>query len=209
MGRIIGRILRRIGRFIHGFFSIGISLRAVLVLLVLVGGGMYFWTYNSMLKQVGGKEDYDEAMRYIEIKDLLDERFIDPVDRKAMGESAAAAMVSGLGDSWSYFMTADEYRETAGRMVTFEYTLLAGVNDAPADAAELGKLSRRHHAKINLIPFNETDSRFRRPERRVIEAFAAEVERNGGHVTVRRERGGGENAACGQLRRAGAGTAHF
>jgi len=101
---------------------------------------------------------------------------------------------------------ADEYRETAGRMVTFEYTLLAGVNDSPADAAELGKLSRRHHAKVNLIPFNETDSRFRRPERRVIEAFAAEVERNGGHVTVRRERGGGENAACGQLRRASGGA---
>ena len=110
MGRILGRILRRIGRFIHGFFSIGISLRAVVILLVLVGGGMYYWTYNSMIKLVGGKEDFDEAMRYIEIKDLLDEKFIDPVDRVAMGQSAAAAMVSGLGDNWSYFMTADEYR---------------------------------------------------------------------------------------------------
>ena len=63
-----------------------------------------------MLKQVGGKDDYDEAMRYIEIKDLLDERFIDPVDRKTMGDTAAAAMVADLGDGWSYFMTADEYR---------------------------------------------------------------------------------------------------
>ena len=77
MGRILGRVLRRIGRFIHGFFSIGISLRAVVILLVLVGGGMYYWTYNSMLKRVGGKEDFDEAMRYIEIKDLLDEKFIE------------------------------------------------------------------------------------------------------------------------------------
>ena len=110
MGRIVSRILRRIGRFIHGFFSIGISLRAVVILLILVGTGIYFWTYNSMLKLVGGKEDFDEAMRYIEIKDLLDEKFIDPVDRVAMGQSAAAAMVSGLGDNWSYFMTADEYR---------------------------------------------------------------------------------------------------
>ena len=110
MGRIVSRILRRIGRFIHGFFSIGISLRAVVILLILVGSGMYFWTYNSMLKLVGGKDDFDEAMRYIEIKDLLDEKFIDPVDRVAMGQSAAAAMVAGLGDSWSYFMTADEYR---------------------------------------------------------------------------------------------------
>ena len=110
MGKIVNRILRRIGRFIHGFFSIGISLRAVVVLLVLVGGGMYYWTYNSMIKKVGGKEDFDEAMRYIEIKDLLDKKFIDPVDRVSMGQSAAAAMVSGLGDNWSYFMTPDEYR---------------------------------------------------------------------------------------------------
>ena len=91
MGRILGRILRRVGQFIHGFFSIGISLRAVVILLALVGGGMYYWTYNSMLKRVGGKEDFDEAMRYIEIKDLLDEKFIDPVDRVSMGQSAAAA----------------------------------------------------------------------------------------------------------------------
>ena len=110
MSKIIGRLLRRVGRFIHGFFSIGISLRAVVILLALVGGGVYFWTYNSMIKQVGGKDDYDEAMRYIEIKDILDEKFIDPVDRAAMGQSAAAAMVAGLGDNWSYFMTADEYR---------------------------------------------------------------------------------------------------
>ena len=110
MGRIFGKLLRRIGRFIHGFFSIGISLRAVLILLALVGGGIYFWTYNSMLRQVGGREDFEEAQRYIAIKDLLEEKFIDPVDRKSMGQSAAAAMVSGLGDSWSYYMTADEYR---------------------------------------------------------------------------------------------------
>ena len=110
MGKIIGRILRRIGRFIHGFFNIGISLRAVVILLVLVAGGMYYYTYNSMLKRVGGREDFDEAMRYIEIKDLLDEKFIDPVDRNSLGQSAAAAMVSDLGDNWSYFMTADEYR---------------------------------------------------------------------------------------------------
>ncbi len=110
MGKIFNRVLRRIGHFIHGFFNIGISLRAVVILLALVGCGTYFWTYNSMLRQVGGREDYDEAMRYIEIKDLLDEKFIDPVDRQSMGQSAAAAMVAGLGDSWSYYMTDDEYR---------------------------------------------------------------------------------------------------
>lgn len=110
MGKIIRRYLRRIGRFIWGVLNLGVSLKVVILLLILVGGGTYYLTHHSMLKAVGGEEDYEEAMRYIEIKDLLDEQFIDPVDRKVMGENAAAAMVSGLGDGWSYYMTEDEYR---------------------------------------------------------------------------------------------------
>ena len=110
MGKIVRRFFRRIGRFIWGVLNLGVSLKVVILLLVLVGGGVYFFTYNGLIKAVGGKEDYDEAMRYIEIKDLLDKEFIDPVDRKALGQSAAAAMVSGLGDGWSYYMTEDEYR---------------------------------------------------------------------------------------------------
>ena len=110
MKRILLRLFERIWFFITGLLNIGISLKVVLLLIALAIGGTYAWVHSSMLKAVGGKEDYEEAMRYIAIKDLLDERFIDPVDRKTMGESAAAAMVSGLGDSWSYFMTADEFR---------------------------------------------------------------------------------------------------
>lgn len=110
MKRILLRLLRRILMFFHRLFNIGVSLKVVVFLLALVGGGVYFYTYNSMLKQVGGKDDFDEAMRYIEIKDILEDQFIDSVDRKAMGDSAAAAMVSGLGDGWSYYMTADEFR---------------------------------------------------------------------------------------------------
>ena len=95
----------------------------------------------------------------------------------------------------------DDYRETTGRMPTFEYTLLDGVNDSLTDAAELGRLSRRHHAKINLIPYNPTGSEFRRPSRERIRDFARAVERSGGKVTVRKERGSEGTAACGQLRR--------
>ena len=110
MGKILHRLLERIWFFVTGFLNISISLKAVILLLALAIGGTYSWVRSDMLKAVGGKEDYEEAMRYIEIKDLLDERFIDAVDRRSIGENAAAAMVSGLGDSWSYFMTADEYR---------------------------------------------------------------------------------------------------
>ncbi len=110
MGNLFRRLFRRIGRIIVGFFNIGIQLKYVILLLALLCTGVYALTYTKMLRQVGGKDDYDEAMRYVEIKDLLDENFIDPVNRKSMGDSAAAAMVAGLGDAWSYYMTADEFR---------------------------------------------------------------------------------------------------
>ena len=95
---------------------------------------------------------------------------------------------------------ADEYREECGRMVTLEYTLLEGINDSLDAAAKLGRMSKEHHAKINLIPYNQTDRGFRRPSSAVIRQFMAEVEKAGGSVTCRKERGGSTDAACGQLR---------
>ncbi len=110
MGKLFQRFLERVWFFVTGLLNIGISLKVVLLLLALSIGGTYAWVHSDMLKAVGGKEDYEEAMRYIEIKDLLDEKYIDAVDRKTMGDNASAAMVSGLGDAWSYFMSSDEYR---------------------------------------------------------------------------------------------------
>ena len=96
---------------------------------------------------------------------------------------------------------ADRYLETAGRMVTIEYTLLAGVNDSHEAAVKLARLARTHHAKVNLIPYNATGSRFQRPARETIEAFEKTIFDAGAHVTLRTERGSESSAACGQLRR--------
>ena len=95
---------------------------------------------------------------------------------------------------------ADRYLETAGRMVTIEYTLLAGINDSREAAVKLARLARAHHAKVNLIPYNATDSQFQRPSRQVIETFEKTVFDAGAHVTLRTERGSDSSAACGQLR---------
>lgn len=95
---------------------------------------------------------------------------------------------------------ADYYREHAGRMVTFEYTMLAGVNDSVQDAEALALLAKKHHAKINLIAYNPTSNAFKRPQDTVIEAFFRKVESIYRNVTMRRERGGSSEAACGQLR---------
>ena len=107
---ILLRILAPIGRAIKRIFNIGIPLKIMLILLILAVGGVYGWTSSSMMRAMGGKSDYNEAKRYIQIKDIVEDNFIDTVNRSAMGNSAAAAMISGLGDQWSSFMSADEYR---------------------------------------------------------------------------------------------------
>lgn len=95
---------------------------------------------------------------------------------------------------------ADEYRERSGRLVTLEYTLLAGINDSDFHAETLGRLAFKHHAKVNLIPYNSTGTEYRRPSRERIEIFERKVAAAGASVTRRVERGSRKNAACGQLR---------
>ena len=95
---------------------------------------------------------------------------------------------------------ADLCRRENGRDYTLEYTLIAGVNDDPEQARQLGEIAYEHHAKVNLIPYNATDGEFRRPPERTIRAFEAAVAATGARVTRRVERGGTSSAACGQLR---------
>ena len=102
--------MANLGNFFSAFFNIGLRLKFIVPFCILLGFGTYALTYKSMLDKIGGKEDFNEAMRYIEIKDIVEDNFIDHVDRKAMGNAAAAAMVAGLGDQWSSFMSEAEYR---------------------------------------------------------------------------------------------------
>ena len=104
------RLLSAIAQFFSAIFNIRIKLKFVLIAFILIISGAVAYTYYTMLNNVGGKEDYAEAMRYIEIKDVIDENFIDAVDRKSLGDYAAAAMVSGLNDPWSKYMSSDEYK---------------------------------------------------------------------------------------------------
>ena len=107
---LLKNLLFSLGRGLHRLFSLRLSLRIVAILLVVGIGGTWMLTSANMKKDVGGDEDYEEALRYIEIKDLVEANYINPVDRSKLGESAAAAMVSSLGDRWSSYMTADEYK---------------------------------------------------------------------------------------------------
>ncbi len=108
--RLGARILQALLRFISAILNIPVRLKFVILTLVLACGGVYWYTHRSMLDAVGGKNEYDEAMRYIEIKNVVDKRFIDPVDRNTLGDNAAAAIIAGLGDKWSYYMSPNEYK---------------------------------------------------------------------------------------------------
>jgi 23S rRNA (adenine2503-C2)-methyltransferase len=92
------------------------------------------------------------------------------------------------------------YPLPATRRLTFEYVLLAGVNDQSDDARRLTKLVRGIACKINLIPFNEfPGSSFRRPSESDILSFQAIVRQAGLGVFVRKSRGRDVLGACGQL----------
>jgi 23S rRNA (adenine2503-C2)-methyltransferase len=92
------------------------------------------------------------------------------------------------------------------RRVTFEYVLLAGVNDTLADAARLARLLRGFPCKVNLIPWNPHPlSAYQRPAPEVIERFQNEVKRLGLPAYLRTPRGDDIDAACGQLANRGPG----
>jgi len=92
------------------------------------------------------------------------------------------------------------YGEKTGRRVSYEWVLLAGVNDTERDAKELGRLLRRKLAHVNLIPFNPVeDTPYKAPNRASIRRFKELVEGQGLNVTVRDTRGREADAACGQL----------
>lgn len=94
------------------------------------------------------------------------------------------------------------YFEKTGRRVSFEYALIADVNDRDEDAAELTELLRGFPCHVNLIPVNPvTETGYKRPPREACVAFQKKLEKNGINVTIRRELGRDIDGSCGQLRR--------
>lgn len=94
-----------------------------------------------------------------------------------------------------------DYTETTGRRITFEYTMVNGVNDSDEDAHRLSKLLQGMLCHVNLIPLNRVaESGFDTVSRKRAEEFRHLLEREGVVATVRRELGADIDAACGQLR---------
>jgi 23S rRNA (adenine2503-C2)-methyltransferase len=93
------------------------------------------------------------------------------------------------------------YQGQKDRMITFEYILIAGVNDSLEQTQPLGALARHLRAKVNLIPYNIVEGLpWKRPSEEVCEAFLDALEKQKTPATLRREKGHDIDAACGQLR---------
>ncbi|VYT75888.1 23S rRNA (adenine(2503)-C(2))-methyltransferase RlmN [Clostridium tertium] len=96
----------------------------------------------------------------------------------------------------------DYYFNKTGRRISFEYSLVSGINDSKEHAKSLAKLLKGRQCHVNLIPVNEIkENTLKRPSKKTIDDFEKIVSDHGLDVTVRKEMGNDINAACGQLRR--------
>ncbi len=119
----------------------------------------------------------------------------DEIRRKIMPVAHSYDIGSVLGACDRYFLAT-------GRRITFEYSLISGVNDSDECAKELAKLLSGRNCHVNLIPVNPVKERdFRRATAERTGRFKKILEKNRINATIRREMGSDIDAACGQLRR--------
>ena len=110
-----------------------------------------------------------------------------------------------VADVWTIRETLDacrSYFEKTGRRMSYEYSLVRGVNDSEKEAKELAALLKGQNCHVNLIPVNPIEERdFRAPEPARALAFKNLLEKYGINATIRRKMGADIDSACGQLRR--------
>ena len=94
------------------------------------------------------------------------------------------------------------YFKQTGRRISFEYSLIEGVNDSAEDVRNLASLLRGMNCHVNLIPVNPIKERdFSQPDTKAVREFQNKLEKCGINVTIRREMGRDIDGACGQLRK--------
>ncbi|MCC7430017.1 23S rRNA (adenine(2503)-C(2))-methyltransferase RlmN [bacterium] len=107
-----------------------------------------------------------------------------------------------LNEKWqieTIFAEIQKYNKTNRNRVTLEYVLLAGINDTDEDAKKLAKWIKDYNCKINVIPYNPTNTDFERPTKERIEKFMAVLGKATPSATLRNTGGRQIQAACGQL----------
>ncbi len=186
--------------------------------IVLMGSGEPLDNYENVMKflrLVSDENGLNISQRNItlstcglvpKIKSLADEGFqitlaislhaSDDETRKELMPVAKVYSIDEILNACRY------YFDKTKRRLTFEYSLVAGVNDREDEAVKLGKLLKGLNCHVNLIPVNPIKERnFKQSVKKDIEKFKNCLEKYGINVTIRREMGRDIQGACGQLRR--------
>ncbi len=186
--------------------------------VVLMGSGEPFDNFSNVLrfiKIITDEKGLNISQRNItlstcglvpEIKKLAEEKLqvtlaislhaSDDETRKELMPIAKKYSIEEILDACRY------YFDKTGRRITFEYSLVAGVNDNVSEAKRLGELVKGINCHLNLIPVNPIKERnFKQSQKIDIEKFKNQLEKCCINVTIRREMGADIQGACGQLRR--------
>ena len=195
--------------------------------IVMMGIGEPLDNYDNVIKflrLVGDEKGLNIGYRHISLSTC---GLVDKIDKLAKEsfpitlsislhacDNETRSSIMPINKKWNIDALLDackRYFATTGRRISFEYTLIAGKNDSPAQAEKLAALlNSRLRTKndtmpihVNLIPVNEVEERdFVRSGKEAVEKFAAILNKRGCRATVRRKLGSDINASCGQLRRA-------
>ena len=186
--------------------------------IVLMGSGEPLDNYDNVVKFLGLISDenglnisqrnitlstcglvpkiYELADRNMQITLAISLHASNDETRRELMPVARAYTIEEILKACRYFF------EKTGRRLTFEYSLVAGVNDTIEGAEALGGLLKGMNCHVNLIPVNPIKERdFKQSDKQAIERFKNKLEGYGIKVTVRREMGRDINGACGQLRK--------
>ncbi len=185
--------------------------------IVIMGTGEPLMNYDELIKMLRLlHEDYCLGMSYRKItistcgivpaiKKLRDEKI--PVTLSislhASDDKLRSALmpINSAFDLKSLLAAGNDYAQSTGRRVTYEYILIGGVNDTEEHARRLAKILSGQLANVNLIPFNPVNERsFSPPTNHAVKKFFHFLNTHGISATIRKEMGADVNAACGQLR---------
>lgn len=159
--------------------------------------GLHISQRNITISSCGLAEKIKElADSNVQVTLALSLHAADDETRKQLMPIAYKYSIREVLEACQYFF------DKTGRRITFEYSLVAGVNDTKEEAAKLVHLIKGMNCHVNLIPVNPIKERdFKRSTKVNIASFKGHLEKNGINATVRREMGSDIQGACGQLRK--------
>lgn len=185
--------------------------------IVLMGIGEPLDNYDHVirfLRLVNHDKGLNIGMRHISLSTcgLVDK--IDQLAEEALpltlsvslhaSDQAKRREIMPIANKWTLeqlLAACDRYIKKTGRRISFEYALIAGVNDSVGEAERLGRMLAGMLCHINLIPVNPVkEKKYKNSDKNAIEVFTRTIEKYRISVTVRRKLGSDINASCGQLR---------